>query len=226
MDRIEVKFAADQVDDKTGEFSGYGAVFGNLDSYGDVIAPGAFKATLKDWRAQKRLPPMLLQHGGFGMVDTDALPIGKWTRMEEDETGLRVEGRLINLDTDLGRRIYGAMKEGVLEGMSIGYRPKKFTLGTKPDEPRRRLEAIDLVELSVVTFPANGRALVDGIKAADMSIREIEEGLVRGTLPPLTARQAKALLSGGFKAAFSARDAGGDEDIVAALRRNLTILSN
>lgn len=222
MDRYEVKFTADQVDDKTGEFSGYGAVFGNVDSYGDVIIPGAFKSTLRDWRGQKDLPPMLLQHGGWGMVDTDAIPIGKWTKMEEDDTGLRVEGRLINLDTDLGKRVYGAMKEGVLKGMSIGYRAKKFTLGTKPEEPRRKLEMVDLIEVSVVTFPANGKARVGAVKSADeiKTIREFEDFL--RDVGGFSHAAAKRIAAGGFKGS-EPRDED-DADIVAQLRRNIDIL--
>jgi len=219
MDRIEIKFATDAVDDKTGEFTGYGAAFGNIDAHGDVIARGAFKASLRDWRTRKELPPMLLQHGGFGMVDTDGIPIGKWTAMEEDEAGLRVEGRLINLDTDLGKRVYGAMREGVLKGLSIGYRAKKFVLGTKPTEPNRTLEAVDLFEVSVVTVPANDRARIAAVKSyAEMTIREMEEALQSGMLPRLSARDAKALLSGGFKALSAGRDAGDLQDIAAALR--------
>jgi HK97 family phage prohead protease len=166
MDRIEVKFAPDDVDAKTGEFSGYGAVFGNTDSYGDVIVAGAFKSTLRAWRKEKKLPPMLVQHGGWMMSDMDAIPIGVWTEMEEDDHGLKVKGRLIALDTDRGKTIYGAMKEGALDGMSIGYRAKRFSIGTKPDEPRRKLEEIDLIEVSVVTFPANGKARVGAVKSA------------------------------------------------------------
>ena len=52
------------------------------------------------------------------------------------------------------------MKSGVLDGLSIGFRTKKFTMGTKPNEPRRTLEEIDLMEVSIVTFPANGKARV------------------------------------------------------------------
>jgi HK97 family phage prohead protease len=148
-----------------GTFSGYGAFFGNVDAYGDVIAKGAFKDTLRDWRKDKRLPPMLVQHGGWMMSDQDGLPIGKWTAMGEDEKGLTVEGRLINLDTERGKAIYGAMKEGVLDGLSIGYRAKEFALGTKPEEPRRTLKKVDLIEVSVVTFPANGEARVQAVKS-------------------------------------------------------------
>lgn len=196
---FEVKFADD--DDKAGTFEGYGAVFGNVDAYGDVIQKGAFKETLREWKKAKRLPPMLSQHGGWMMTDQDAIPIGKWEEMDEDDTGLKVKGRLINLDTERGKNIYGAMKEGVLDGMSIGYRAKEFALGTKPDEPRRTLKKIDLIELSVVTFPANGAARVESVKGTGQirTIREFEEFLRdEGGFSHAAAR---AIAAGGFKAA-------------------------
>lgn len=223
MDRIEVKFATEDLDAKTGEFSGYGAVFGNVDSYGDVIAPGAFKGSLRDWKREKKLPPMLVQHGGWMMSDMDALPIGIWTEMEEDDVGLKVKGRIINLDTERGKTIYGAMKEGALDGMSIGYRAKKFTLGTKPDEPRRKLEQIDLIEISVVTFPANGKARVSAVKSAPdiKTIREFEDFL--RDAGGFSHAAAKAIASRGFKAA-DPRDEDG-ADLAAMLRRNINILT-
>lgn len=195
---LEVKFDAGKAD---GTFEGYGAVFGNVDAYGDVIQKGAFKETLRDWTKQKRLPPMLVQHGGWGISDSDGLPIGKWESMSEDETGLMVTGRLINLDTEFGKRIYGSMKEGVLDGMSIGYRAKEFSLGTKPDEPRRTLKKIDLVEVSVVTFPANAAARVAAIKSANAitTIREFEDFL--RDAGGFSRAAAKAIAAGGFKAA-------------------------
>lgn len=217
MNRFEVKFDAGAVDEKTGTFEGYGAVFGNVDSYGDVIVKGAFKASLRDWKKAKSLPPMLVQHGGWMMTDMDALPIGKWEEMEEDDTGLRVKGRLINLDTERGKNIYGAMREGVLDGMSIGYRTKEFIYGTKPDEPRRTLKAVDLVEVSVVTFPANGRARVDAVKGEGLSRRELERRLTQDAeLPRSIARQ---LMTGGYDAIKTMQDAGDEMDELAQLLR-------
>jgi HK97 family phage prohead protease len=223
MNRLEVKFAADDVDANTGEFSGYGAVFGNVDSYGDTIEPGAFKASLREWRKAGKLPPMLVQHGGLGLRDMDALPIGIWTEMSEDDKGLTVKGRIINLDTDRGKTIHGAMKEGALDGLSIGYRAKKFTLGTKPEEPRRKLEMIDLVEVSVVTFPANGLARVASVKAADAieTIRQFEDFL--RDAGGFSHAAAKAIASRGFKAA-DPRDEDG-ADLAAIIRRNIETLS-
>ena len=217
---FEVKFA----DGGTpGTFEGYGAVFGNIDSYGDVIQKGAFKDTLKDWNKSKKLPPMLVQHGGWMMTDMDALPVGMWEAMSEDDTGLHVKGRLINLDTERGKTIHGAMKEGALDGMSIGYRAKEFSLGTKPDEPRRTLKKIDLMEVSVVTFPANGKARVSAIKSAcDIkTIREFEEWL--RDAGRFSNAQAKAIASRGFKAS-DPRDED-DADIAAQIRRNIAALS-
>lgn len=205
MERFEVKFAPDDVS-QDGAFEGYGAVFGNVDSYGDVIVKGAFKNSLRDWKKAKSLPPMLVQHGGWMMTDMDALPIGKWLEMSEDETGLRVKGQLINLDTERGKTIYGAMREGVLDGISIGYRAKEFTYGTKPDEPRRTLKALDLVELSVVTFPANGRARVDAVKASEFTERDFERMLTQDA--GLSRSVARRLMAGGFEAVKAMRDAG------------------
>ena len=53
------------------------------------------------------------------------------------------------------------MKEKTLDGLSIGYRAKDYTRGTKENEPRRTLKAVDLVEVSLVTFPANEAALLE-----------------------------------------------------------------
>ena len=216
---FEIKFQADSV--TTGSFEGYGAVFGNVDSYGDVIVKGAFRDSLREWKKLKKLPPMLAQHGGLGLSDDDGIPVGKWTALEEDETGLKVEGRLINLDTDRGKRLYGAMREGVLDGLSIGYRVKRFTVGTKPDEPRRKLEQIDLREISIVTFPANERARARNVKSAsDMTLREFEAFLRdEGGFSHARARE---IARGGYKAA--PRDESGADDLAAMVRRNIETL--
>lgn len=221
---LEVKFSADA---ETGTFAGYGAIFGNVDAYGDVIQKGAFKDTLRDWKKQKRLPPMLVQHGGWGIGDMDGLAIGKWTAMEEDDTGLAVEGKLIGLDTERGKIIHGAMKESVLDGLSIGYRAKEFVLGTKPTEPRRILKKVDLVELSVVQMPANGEARIRSVKGcADIkTIREFEDFLRDAGF---SNAAAKAIAARGFKAA-DPRDED-DADAIAAkalerLRSNIATIS-
>lgn len=160
MQRHEVKFSTEGVS-ANGSFAGYGSIFGNIDAYGDVVAKGAFSQSLESWKASGKYPPMLLQHG----MAEDGLPVGKWTLMREDDKGLYVEGRLINMDTERGKSIYGALSEGVLDGLSIGYRVREFSQRTRAEEPRRTLKAVDLVELSIVTMPANDKARISSVKS-------------------------------------------------------------
>src|SRR3546814_8981727 len=86
--------------------------------------------------------------------------------MEENSKGLRAEGRLFALQTERGQYLYEGLKAGTLDGISIGYRARKFTNGTKAGEPRRKLHEVDLVEASIVTFPANDKARVGSVKSA------------------------------------------------------------
>ena len=205
---FEFKFADDG---KTGVFSGYGAIFGNTDSYGDVIEKGAFKDTLRAWEDKGKYPPMLLQHGGgglFGGAADDLLPVGKWTAMEENSKGLKVSGFLDPLDTDQGKKIYAGLKNGALDGLSIGFKTIKFRQGAKAGEPRRYLETLDLMELSIVTFPANDKARIGNVKAADIkTIREFEEFL--RDAGGFSNAAAKAIAAGGFKAKPEPRDEDG-----------------
>jgi HK97 family phage prohead protease len=233
MNRIEIKLASDDIDAKTGEFSGYGAVFGNIDSYGDVIEKGAFKASLREWEDRGKYPPMLLQHGGGFMGNADdMLPVGQWTAMEENSRGLKVTGRLFAMGTERGQYLYEGMKSGALDGLSIGYRAKKYVLGTKPDQPRRKLTDVDLVEVSIVTFPANGKARVSAVKSADLTADEMRD--LEATLRTRGLSRADAVKAvSGFRE-YLQRDAGepgtdlrdeGAAALAEHIRRNIATLS-
>lgn len=169
----EVKIAdADGADMR---FTGYGAVFGNIDSYGDVIAKGAFADTLKKSKDSGVWPAMLSQHGG--MFGEDSTPIGIYTEMREDDVGLWVEGKLA--DTERGREAYALLKmqpRPAYNGLSIGFRAKEWAVRTSPEEPRRTLKAVELLEVSLVTFPANTKARVTSVKS-EFNPREAEDSL-------------------------------------------------
>lgn len=161
--RTEFKFASEGKPE--GWFSGYGAVFGNIDSHDDVIAKGAFKDTLRDYAKSGRMPKMLLHHGmGFGALD--AIPVGTWTKMEEDNVGLYCEGQLFALNTERGQYIHEGLKAGVLDGLSIGYKALDFTYGMKQGDPRRTLKKVRLDEVSILTVPSNDKARISGVKSA------------------------------------------------------------
>lgn len=217
---FEYKFVEDG--NAVGTFEGYGSVFNNEDDGGDMMMPGAFQKTLDAHKAAGTMPKMLLNHGSmggspFGGNDPMAdLPIGKWTAMSEDTRGLQTKGRLINLDTERGKNIYGAMKEGELDGLSIGYIAKDFTRGAKPNEPRRSLKSVDLFEVSPVTFPMNKQAGINSVKsfANITTIREFEDFL--RDAGRFSHAAAKAIAARGFKAFTSEpRDEDGIGEAIA-----------
>lgn len=221
----ELKLAPPDSNDMT--FEGYGAVFGNVDSYGDVIQPGAFAESLAASAKSGVWPAMLLQHGGWGMGAEDMTPIGIWTSLSEDGIGLKVTGKLA--DTARGREAYALLKmepRPAISGLSIGYIAKEWAQRSKPEEPRRTLKKVDLMEVSLVTFPANGKARISAVKALDNE-RDLEAWLMRDA--GLSRREAQIAISHGFKAALRLRDAAEPDagelaDLAAALQRSTAAL--
>ena len=219
---IELKFAENGSDTAEMKFSGYGAAFGNVDSYGDVIEPGAFAQWLSDVKSgKKEWPAMLLQHGGYGMTAEDMMPVGVFTSLSEDGKGLRFEGTLA--DIARARDAYTLMKmqpRPAINGMSIGYIPIEWEMRSKPEDPRRRLKRIDVVEISLVTFPANGNARVDSVKS-ERTIRDAERALRDAGF---STREARAIVAEGFKS-MPQRDGEDVEELAAILRRNVSIIT-
>lgn len=138
-----------------GFFSGYGAVFGNVDWYNDVILPGAFKASLDKWKTKKKLPPVLWNHN-------DSEPIGIYTNIYEDEKGLFVEGKLLIDDVPRAKSTHALLKAGAIDGLSIGYSTKK---ANQQGNGVRELIEVDIGEISIVTQPANDRSLITSVKS-------------------------------------------------------------
>lgn len=214
----EVKFAAgDSQQPEAMTFSGYGAVFGNVDSYGDVIQPGAFADTLAAAHKSGQYPAMLLQHGGWGLGADDMTPIGIWTSLAEDGHGLKVEGKLA--DTPRGREAYALLKmtpRPAIDGLSIGYIAKEWAQRSKPEEPRRTLKKVDLMEVSLVTFPANGKARIASVKSAmDYDEREFEQ-ILRDS--GLSRKEAQIVISQGFRHLKALSDSGSEEQKAQAAR--------
>lgn len=154
--------------DEEGTFEGYASIFNNLDLGNDVIRKGAFEETLKNYKP--RSIKLLYQH------KTDE-PIGVIDSLEEDNKGLYLKGRLL-MGTQKGREVYEMLKAGALDSMSIGYRLKPD--GYKYDDKRKRrvIKSVDLMEVSLVTFPMNPKARVTKVKLAEMTERELE-GVLR-----------------------------------------------
>lgn len=229
---FEAKFADDG---KTapGTFEGYAAVFGNIDSHGDMIERGAFAKSLLEREAAGRgLPPMYKMHGARMFPGNRHEPIGVWTKMAEDTAGLHVQGKLIGLDTESGKWNYAQMREGGLKGLSIGYgvpaHGSKNGSG-KAGEPKRWLKVLNLKEVSLVDDPSNAYSLIYAMKSrcADVAayadeiktIREFEDFL--RDVGGYSHAAAKAIASGGFKSQPDPRDEDGLGETLAAPFRAL-----
>ncbi|MGI3169992.1 HK97 family phage prohead protease [Pseudooceanicola sp. C21-150M6] len=173
-----------EMDDVTGEFEGYGSTFGGEpDSDGDVIVAGAYAESLAEHKSKGTMPKMFWQH------DRDK-PIGKWLDAKEDDTGLLMRGKL-NLDVERGREAYEHLKHGDIDGLSIGYRIRKYEVDTETGT--WFLKALDLYEVSVVSIGANENATITSVKAAKEA-HEIMEKLRAGDR--LTEREFETLLKG------------------------------
>jgi HK97 family phage prohead protease len=232
IERKRVDFtdiSVEQKDDGTPpaemRFKGYGAVFGNVDSYGDVIEQGAFAKTLKTAEKSGQYPSMLLQHGGWGIMAQDLMPVGVWDTLTEDTKGLASEGILAPIQR--GTEAYTLLKmkpRPAITGLSIGYIPRKWTVATKPDEPRRVLHEIELVEISLVTFPANGKARVTSVKSEGFTERDFERLMQDAGL---SRSEARVVINHGFKHLMAMQDAGSPElqQLAAAIKRNTELIS-
>lgn len=135
------------------EIEGYASFFGACDQGGDIVAKGAYAASLEALAASSRQVKMLWQHDA-------AQPIGVWDEVREDAKGLYVKGRILD-SVEKGREAAALIAAGALDGLSIGYRTVK---ATKDREGKRHLTELELWEVSLVTFPMLPSARV-GAKA-------------------------------------------------------------
>lgn len=157
--------------DADGSFSGYASVFGIIDSQGEEVASGAFDLSLKAWAISGKMPKLLWQHDY-------RQPIGLWREIREDNHGLFVKGQLL-LDLAQGREAYSLLKNGVVDGLSIGFvtvRARRAE-GRAGASPLRILEEVNLQEVSLVTFAANPKAKVERVKMQDLQLEVLMDRL-------------------------------------------------
>lgn len=210
---LEIKAIGDD-----GVFSGYGSIFGNKDSGGDIVVPGAFSKSLADHRQKGTRPRMFWHHD-------QRQPLGKWLDLAEDGKGLFVEGKL-NLGVQQAREAHALLKEGDIDGLSIGY----GTIESEPDQKRGALllKQVKLYEVSIVSMAMNERARVESVKSAErmdefarrlrdgdpMPIKEFEDILREAGVPKSMAVQ---IASVGYAKAIRRESEGEKAQRLAAL---------
>lgn len=198
----KAQFQIHKSDAERATFSGLGSVFGNVDGGGDIVEHGAFAKSLSE-----RKPKLLLQHG---FSEIGVIPAGKFTTVKETAQGLEVAGELF-LENDLLRLTHRGMKEGELDGLSIGYVPKRWEWDATSEV--RLLKEVDLYEVSIVTWPMNEAATITAVKRRlddneAPTERELEALLRDAGLSKVHAQRALALCLRGTRL----RDAGPGPD--------------
>lgn len=156
---------------KEGEFIAYASVFGNKDSYGDVVQPGAFTNTLKAWEGKGIPIPLLWGHNtadpdfNLGMVSAS-----------EDDHGLKVHGTL-DMESPKSAQTYRLLKSGRVSQMSFAYSivEGEWVEPVGPDKTYKdayySLKELDLFEVSIVPIGANQETEILAVKAAAHSLR-------------------------------------------------------
>lgn len=170
---LVTRFEVKELDEEARTFSGLAATY-DLDLGGDVIEPGAFKRTLKNWKKAKRVLPLLDSHNGQSVRSV----VGKLLDAEEVTRGLEAEFKVI--EGPDGDEVFRRVKGGYVDGLSIGYSAVKVRY-PESDEERatgvyRFLQEVKLHEISVVLWPMNPEARIDTAtaKALLMAARDKE----------------------------------------------------
>lgn len=152
----EFKVKDQAEDDDYFFFEGYGSTFGNIDLMDDIIERGAFTESL----ARNPKPKMLFSHDR-------AKPIGVFDEVYEDPIGLFVKGRILK-SVSYAKDVGELLKIGAIDSMSVGIRVQEYTYDT--DAEICHITKADLFEISIVSMPANIKAIVTRVKEDDKEL--------------------------------------------------------
>lgn len=183
-----------------GQFTGYASVFGERDSYGDIIEEHAFDATLSEFKRKGRQPAMLWAH----RMDE---PIGSYSAVEADSRGLLVSGKLASKGRAEEVRELIAM--GAVSGLSIGYLPVVEQYSN--EDKINRIVELKLFEISLVSIPACDSARLTSVKSIESitTTRQAEQTLRE--VAGLSRAEAEAFINH----VRGLRDPGTDTDVAA-----------
>lgn len=123
-----------------------------IDMMNDIIEPTAYVSSLAEYMTRGT---MLFMHDWWG------IPIGRFDVGEIKKKGLWVEGRV--LPTTQGQDVQLLIRHKVLDALSVGFKPNKWTIDDKTQI--RTIHDLKLYEISVVNAGANPQALFQQAKS-------------------------------------------------------------
>ena len=143
----ELKAAPESSDDAEGVFTGYASIFGNVDSYGEVVVKGAFAESLREQPSV----PVYWSH----QMSNPMMNIGKTIELREDDRGLFVKAQL-DLDSEMGAQVHRLIKDGRVGQMSFAFDVEDYAMADSDElGPHVELRKLKVHEVSVVQVGAN-----------------------------------------------------------------------
>ena len=178
-------------DDDSGKISGYFATYDRIpDSYGDVIAKGAFTETIQNRKESGHPFPLCWGHD-LNQIIGAVYP----EDIEETEKGPLMTASFFN--SPLAQEKREIVKSGVVYQFSFAYDILDAEIVTLEDGTKaQELRKLDLFEVSIVPIPANPRAEVTDIKAtvAEAVVKivpELDEEAMKDVLEKAGRRNSK-----------------------------------
>ncbi len=148
-----------------GQFEALVSVFGNVDSYGDVVVKGAFADTLKQWEASGAPIPVYYAH----RMDDPDYNIGHVLEAKETEEGLWVRAELdLESDTSKARQVYRLLKGSRLRQFSFAYDVDEGGYVKQDGDDIFELRRLTVHEVSATPIGANRETELLGVKAHDL----------------------------------------------------------
>lgn len=159
---VRIKAAGEHEGTDEGTFEAIVAAY-NLDSVGDKITPGAFTATLSEWKSTGDPIPVLWSH----MSHDPDYHIGEVLEAEERPEGLWVKAR-IDLDSPKAAQVYKLLKGRRVTQFSFAYDVEEGAwVDQKDGEGYYELRKLKLYEVGPTLIGANQSTELLDVKAAD-----------------------------------------------------------
>ena len=191
MADLRVKAAGPEDGLAEGEFIAYASVFGNVDSYGDVVKDTFFDRTLEEWKAKGDVIPVLWGHdmwdpfNNIGGVKQATIIKESEEKADGEKPGLKIHAAL-DLENPTAAQVYRLVKGRRTTKMSFAY---AVTDGEENEHGGLDLKDGDLFEVSVVQVPANEEAEILAVKSA--ATRLLKAGRVLSAKNETALRDAR-----------------------------------
>lgn len=157
--RLTKSFKVAPAESGVSSFTGYASTWTRTpDSYGDVVAKGAFTESLEEWKQSGKVIPVLWLHDQYD----PASYVAKVVDIIEDDHGLKVTGEFF--DDEVSRKVHQLVKERMVNEMSFAFDIADSAMVTEGGREVRELRKVNLYECSIVPQGANSDTSIDTVK--------------------------------------------------------------